>query len=255
MRAFVLAVLGCVLSAPFANAAPSALFDFNDFPAFGETSIYQCNGKDYCSAQDVSDLGDGGTPYNGTVSTTRNGITGTFSRSGQYFDIWEPGSPNLAMTTGNDPLDWDLFLADFDRNLVFGQVDITPPSNLGNVGYPDSEAWSVLELWSDLGGSGDLVARELVTLDDWLGGASSTLALHASEGQTFRSMVYGRVWSEHPDCRVDCDGYSEGDFWPQNNTATDNIFVTAVPEPASALLVVAGTVLMSCNARRRGRRA
>lgn len=244
-------LLGLLLASPPVSAA---LFAFDDVPTaqFGvpdeetpQTFAYQCGGKSYCSYRDIQDLTTGGNSFLSSLSTTNDGIGMTVSRPGTYFDVWPPGETDRMLTVGNDPQRFDLFLADFDRDLVSFQAAMIPPPSLA---VDDVERWIVLELWSENGAMGSLVSSQVVKPGDWLEGVENTFALAAGAGESFRSARFGWVRSDHPDCREDCF-FADPPLANRGNA--DDIFVRAIPEPTAALCFALGLALVERNRRSR----
>lgn len=234
-------LLGAGLMLPLSSHA--ALFTFDDFPVVTtwpvpdpdapQTYLYQCGGKAYCSYLDVFQAAPG-LGITSSITTSQEGISATFSRQGALYDVWPPNSADRAMTSGNFGSGWDLFLADFDTDLSFFEVELSAPRVRA-----DFEDWVVLELWSDSGATGALIDSLVVKPSDWSGGSEGIFALGAPQGEAFRSVRFGLARSDHPDCRVDCAFDRE-----TNLLSADDIRVTpTIPEPSAALCFAVGLLL------------
>lgn len=255
MRPVLVVVFLTTLATLGLRTAPAhaALFTFDDVPhALGfplpdpdapQSTDYRCGGKDHCTQGDIATLTDGGNQWRDTLSVTRDGITATFSRQGRAWDVWPPGAADRSITSGNDPADFDLFLADFDAQLAYFEAAIRAPAIVGD----EVEAWVVMELWSEPGAAGLLVASRTITLADWTADPAERFALAAPDGQSFVSARFGWVRSDDPDCRVGC----LKDVFAVNRTNVDDVLVSPIPEPEAALVFGVGVWLVS-RARRPG---
>jgi len=233
-------------------SAGAALFTFDDFPApfvrplpapdAPQTFLYQCGGKDHCTQADVARIT---FEDSFAVSTTRDGVTGTFSRQGSSWDIFPGDSVDKVISSGAGTRDFDLFLADFDHDLVSFEAAVKAPFAFSFTGV---EAWVVIELWSAVGATGILVDSLVLAPGDPPEFGFTSVALDAPGGETFRSVRFGYVRSDRADCRVNCT--VDDDPLPNSFVADDIRVTPAIPEPTAALCFGLG-LLLATRARRR----
>jgi PEP-CTERM motif-containing protein len=262
-----------LLLSPVAAAATSALFDFDDFSYSGPSSgpefdapytyDYRCGGKAYCTGREVIDLSnDGGVDP--ALSAVRNGIVMEIGRYG--LDMTVNYSGGGAVDVGNSPEDFTLFLLDFDTPLRSFASDIERPRIIDpeycevppGGDCPPSPTRVVYDLiqvylWSDPGGTGDLVGHLTITPYDPLDVTNFIGHISMASDQPFRSVNFGKAISEDPDCilgtTIPC-GYASptrGHFY--NSYAIDNILVSTIPEPSTLLLVGLGLVGVGAGSR------
>ena len=269
MRLYVLVFLS-VLLVPLAAEALTT-FDFNDIPPFsallpitGEivTTDYRCGTNDFCTDFQLEGLyfNGSGAPE-GTLATTVDGIDGTFWREGvglsmislEHFvgDI-RPGDDILLDSGNTSAGDYGAFLADFSAELLFAQVDVrrptVVPTDLGSVPLVlEASQIAFLELWTDPGATGTLLAREeIFGVGESQFGEFVTLALIAPSGTSFRSIKFG-LGVDTPGCESGCLNMDLGGQQRQ----ADNIVIQAVPEPTAPLLFGAGMLVVGRALRRR----
>ena len=254
VTALVPLALAWALGAPPALALSNALFDFNDFPdpSSGITTAYGCDGKSFCTAQEVLDIGAGAGLFSGSLSTTRNGITASFSNLSAVFgpgggvtEVWPPGGTDKFLGPGNDDA---LFrwVVDFDMDLGFVQLDLPSPVAAGAFTDQAPAFHTSLELWSGPGGTGDLVANVILT------SPTTGLNFALSSRTPFRSFVAGRFDADNPTCvgipTATCPGLGA---ISNLSGSLDNIFVKAIPEPTAALLFGIGLGVVGIATKRR----
>jgi hypothetical protein len=267
---------------PLEAAATSALFHFDDFdydyggpfpgpletdPDAPYTYVYGCDGKPYCTASEVVGTNSDSEGIASRISTVRNGIGLEIGRQGFGWSVNYEGDGWV--DPGNDPQDFTLFLLDFDTPLQSFSADISRPRVL-DPAFCDDECppgeersvYSLIQvyLWSDPGGTGDLVGHLTITPDDYLEVINNAGHIALTSDQPFRSVNFGQSLSDDPDCivrerggqSIPCGFTSptRGDFF--NGYVIGNILVSTVPEPSTALLLGLGLVGLAARSRSRG---
>jgi hypothetical protein len=257
----IAAALYLALGAAPASAV-SALFDFDDFPSYvgpesgptwtgPYTTDYSCAGQGYCTGQQVSGLNSDLGPT--SVSAVRNGIGMEIGRPGAFSINF---SDSHKIDNGNGPEDFDLFFADFDTPLHQFAADIEQPYVLGQHEIEDSdppvfeEIYDILRvyLWSGPDGTGDLVGSFSLTPYepfDVTGGRFVHVAL--TTDQPFQSADFGHALFSEPDC-IDTNCGRAGAWAIEYQV--DNVFVSTIPEPGTALLLAFGLVAVGARVRR-----
>jgi len=104
---------------------------------------------------------------------------------------------------------------------------------------PDVYSLIQVYLWSGPGGTGDLVGELTLTPYDDLGTIPFRVLVDLVSEEPFRSVNFGRALSLEPDCitgsPVRC-GRAGGIYW-SNDCSNDDMRVSTVPEPSTALLL------------------
>ena len=240
-------ILAAVLSGPVSGAKALTVFTFEDFPPspsiFADpdeinTTLYGCNGKTFCTNQEVLDVHDNGI---GFLSTTRDGIEGVFSRPPITF----PFAGGIGIFEGENGLnpgdvegsgDYAPYVADFSRPMRFGQVSVglNPENELGD--------HSFLEIWSEPGATGTLLGRTQLMEP------SPPLSLNAPAGTAFRSMRFG-IGFDVPGCESGCLDFEGGG----EQGVASHIGVEPIPEPSGAVLFSTALLIAGVATRRRMR--
>jgi hypothetical protein len=246
---------------PLPAPALTAVFDFDDFPYVDYsdyiddlnpyTSLYGCEGKDHCTGRDIAranhvTAGEGNTR---TISTTRNGIFMELGRSEMLVNYEQGGD----IIHGNDGYDYDLFLLDFDTPLRSFSAKFDRPGMVDRECDDDDQNCTdinellKLYLWSEPGGQGELVGSLTIAPDPLL---PSYLTVALVSDAPFRSANIGKAISTDPDCITDADGCgvdaANGDFgYGGPSFVLDDIVVSTVPEPSTALLIGLGLLALA----------
>jgi hypothetical protein len=227
------------------EAGALAVFDFDDFPAAGiPTADYGCDGKIFCTADDVEDARQAGIT---SISKRDAGVTATITRPATPLGVGiipesgGPGDDNV-LDPGNIEFlggDLDPYVGDFSKNLLFAEVSVGRVIPLP--GVMGQAEFGFLEAWSEPGATGTLLGR---TTQPVPGADLVLLSLSASPAAPFRSIRFGLGLAG-------CEAGCEDDSIEDQQGFADDIAVQPVPEPSAALLFAVGALITRSAIRRR----